>query len=263
MSKKIIHFVHANSFPAKTYNKLFSYLREDFKIGYLERHAHNPKFPVTDGWDFLKEELREEIEKRYAEKIIGVGHSFGGILHFLAAIKNPDLYKAIVLLDAPIISRLSSAGIKFLKKVNLIEKFSPFRVTRFRRSVWHTKKEAFEHFRRREKFQKFDETVLRDYVQHGTIESENKVKLFFEPNIEAEIYRTIPHNLPQFRGKLKIPAFYIGGKNSREAHLARIGFMQKHFPFQFHFIEGSHLFPLEKPQETAGIIQQILSSKIL
>ncbi|MBA2606633.1 MAG: alpha/beta hydrolase, partial [Acidobacteria bacterium] len=45
MLKEIIHFAHANGFPAKTYSKLFSYLEEDFEINYLEQHAHNPKFP--------------------------------------------------------------------------------------------------------------------------------------------------------------------------------------------------------------------------
>ncbi|MBA2605642.1 MAG: alpha/beta hydrolase, partial [Acidobacteria bacterium] len=81
MSKQIIHFAHANGFPAKTYNKLFSFLEDDFEINFLERHAHNPKFPVTDGWERLRDELREELQKRYAQRIIGVGHSLGGILH--------------------------------------------------------------------------------------------------------------------------------------------------------------------------------------
>ena len=73
MPKEIIHFAHANGFPAKTYSKLFSFLESDFEINYLLRHAHNPKFPVTDGWERLRDELREEIQKRYTKKIVGVG----------------------------------------------------------------------------------------------------------------------------------------------------------------------------------------------
>ncbi len=68
MTKETIHFAHANGFPARTYNRLFSFLEADFEINYLERHAHNPKFPVTDGWERLRDELREEIEKRYTQK---------------------------------------------------------------------------------------------------------------------------------------------------------------------------------------------------
>lgn len=258
MQKEIIHFAHANGFPAKTYNRLFSYLENDYQIGFLERHAHNPKFPVTDDWHFLKEELREEIEKRYTQKIIGVGHSLGGILHFLAAIEHPEFYKQIILLDAPLISRLSGAGVKILKKANLMDKFSPSRLTRFRRNRWQTKEEAFEHFRQKEKFAKFDEVVLRDYIEYGTIENEKGVKLFFEPQIEAKIYRSLPHDFAKYRGKLKIPAAYVGGTKSREARLARLGFMRRNFPIDFYFLEGSHLFPLEKPVETAQMIKQII-----
>jgi pimeloyl-ACP methyl ester carboxylesterase len=122
MRKEIIHFAHANGFPARTYNKLFSYLSDAYEINYLERHAHNPKFPVTDGWEFLVDELKSEIEKHYTRKIIGLGHSLGGLLHFLVAVKHPELYKAIVLLDAPVISRLSGMGLKILKRTKLIDK---------------------------------------------------------------------------------------------------------------------------------------------
>ena len=257
MSKEIIHFAHANGFPAKTYSKLFSHLENDFEINYLERLAHNPNFPVTDGWKYLKEELREDIERRYSQPVIGVGHSLGGVLHFLVAVEKPELYRQIILLEAPIISRLSSRGLQVLKMTKLIDRFSPSQMTRFRRNLWRSKEEAFQHFISKPKFAAFDEEVLLDYIEHGTVESEKGYELFFKPSVEAKIYRTIPHNLPQFRGKLQVPTAYIGGTNSREAELARLSFMRKHFPIDFHFIEGSHLFPFEKPSETAKKILQI------
>jgi len=257
MTKPQIHFAHANGFPAKTYNKLFSLLADDFEIGFLERHGHNPKFPVSDNWKFLRDELREEIKMRYAEKIIGVGHSLGGILHFLVAVENPELYKQIILLDAPIISRFSSHSLRILKLTKLIDRYSPSQMTKVRRNLWQSKQEAFEHFKKKPKFDAFDEDVLRDYVEHGTVETEKGFELFFSPRVEAKIYRTIPHHLPAFRGKLNIPTVYIGGNHSKEGELARLSFMKKHFPIDFIQIEGSHLFPFEKPFETAEKIKII------
>ena len=188
-----------------------------------------------------------------------MGHSLGGILHLLVAVENPELYQQIILLDSPIISRLSSAGIKYLKFTKKFDKSPLVKTTRFRKSVWKNKSAALEHFQKKEKFAKFDGDVLRDYVEYGTIESEKGAELFFNPAIEAAIYATLPDDLPKLRGKLKVPTSYIGGTNSREAEMARLGFMQKNFPVKFQFIEGSHLFPLEKPQETASIILKILS----
>lgn len=260
MPKEIIHFAHANSFPAKTYSKLFSYLNDDFELGYLERHAHNPRFPVTDGWKYLAHELQTEIENRYTQPVIGIGHSLGGILHFLVACENPQLYKAIILLDAPLVSRLSGAVLKFAKLTRLADKYSPSRTARFRRNLWQTKSEVFEHFKQKELFKNFDKDVLLDYSQHGTIPHERGFSLYFEPKIEARIYRTLPDSFTKFRGKLKVPAIYIGGTHSREARLARLSFMRKYFPFEFHFIEGSHLFPFEKPFETAKMLNNVISN---
>lgn len=256
--KPIIHFAHANGFPAKTYNKLFSFLADDFKIGYLERHGHNSRFPVSDGWRFLKDELRAEIENRYTEKIIGIGHSLGGILHFLNAVERPELYRQIILLDSPLMSRLSEFGFRLMKTTGRWKKTPLVRQTDSRRNQWKSKEEAFEHFKKKKKFAAFDEDVLRDYIEYGTVETDEGVKLFFDPAIESNIYQTLAHGFSKYRNHLKVPTIYIGGTHSREAKAARLKFMQKHFPIDFYFIEGSHLFPFEKPKETAELIKKII-----
>ncbi len=262
MKKPTIHFAHANGFPAKTYNKLFSYLQEDFQIGYLDRHGHNPEFPVEDNWIALRDELIYELKKSYDEPIIGMGHSFGGVLNLLAAVKEPELFEALVLLEGVIISPLSSFVVGILKKTNLIDKFSPSKSTRQRRRSFNSREEAFQHFKKRNKFSEFDEESLRDFAEYGLVEDAGKFKLFIEPEIEAKIYRTLPDDLPSYRGRLKVPTVYIGGNNSKEARLARLGFMKKHFPIDFKYVEGSHLFPFEKPLETAGEIKEFLSAII-
>ena len=138
-----------------------------------------------------------------------------------------------------------------------MDRFTPSQITRYRRNSWKSKQEVYEHFKPKPKFDAFDEDVLRDYAEHGTIETGKGLELFFKPSIEAKIYQTIPHHLPTLRGKLKIPAAYIGGNHSREGKLARLSFMKKHFPIDFYQIQGSHLFPFENPQLTAEKIKLI------
>lgn len=259
IDRPIIHFAHANGFPARTYTKLFSFLEDDFRIGFIERHGHHPDYPVTDGWRFLKEELRAEIESRYAEKIIGIGHSLGGILHFLNAVERPDLYRQLILLDSPLMSRLSEFGFRLMKKTGRWKRTPLVRQTDFRRDVWSSKQEAFEHFKSKKKFAAFDEDVLRDYIEHGTVEYEKGVRLFFDPRVESRIYQTLAHGFARFRNRLNVPTAYIGGTDSREARAARLKFMRKNFPIDFYFIEGTHLFPFEKPRETADLIKTVIS----
>ena len=145
------------------------------------------------------------------------------------ACEKPELYQQLILLDSPIISRLSSQGLRILKLTKLIDRYSPSQITRFRRNLWQTQDEAFAHFKAKPKFDAFDEDVLRDYIKYGTVETEKGFELFFKPHIEAKIYRTIPHHLPTFFGKTSPPITYIGGTTSREGKLARLGFMKKHF----------------------------------
>ncbi|MGL1400112.1 alpha/beta fold hydrolase, partial [Vibrio parahaemolyticus] len=92
-----LHFAHANSYPAGTYGMFFEQLRAHYDVRALPIHAHNPRFPVDDGWRTLARELREELERSYTEPVILVGHSMGGILALMAARKRPALVRCVVL----------------------------------------------------------------------------------------------------------------------------------------------------------------------
>ncbi len=93
MFKEIIHFAHANGFPAETYSKLFSFLEKDFEIGYLGRHAHNRKFPVANGWERLRDELREEMQKRYTKKLSASDTVWAEFCIFSLRLKIPNFTK--------------------------------------------------------------------------------------------------------------------------------------------------------------------------
>ena len=254
-----IHFAHAAGFPSLTYSKLFDCLRPDFEIGFIRKHAHNPDYPVTDNWELLAVELADELSATYDEPVIGVGHSLGGVLHLLAAVKRPELYSSIVLLDAPIISRLSSFGLKVMKRTGLLKRYPPASTTRFRRRVFQSREEALDYFRSKKNFAGFAPEVLSDYVEYGLEHRDGMYRLVFEPEIEAQIYSTIPHHLPSLKGRLPIPFAYIGGTDSYEARLARLGFMRRNFPVRFRFVPGTHLFPFENPEKTAASIRAVLA----
>lgn len=259
MTARRIHFAHAAGFPSLTYNKLFGCLRPDFEIGFIHKHAHNPDYPVTDNWELLARELADEISSTYDKPVIGVGHSLGGVLHLLAATRRPELYTSIVLLDAPIISRLSSFGLRVMKRTGLLRKYPPASSTRFRRRNFQSREEALEYFRSKKNFAGFDPEALADYVEHGLEHTGDEYRLVFEPEIEAQIYSTIPHHLPSLKGRLPVPISYIGGTDSYEARLARLGFMRRNFAVRFRLVPGTHLFPFENPEKTAAAIGEVLS----
>ena len=95
----MLHFVHANSFPAETYRIFFDHLGGHYDVHALAMHAHNPKYPVKDGWHALMLELIDELTARYDEPVILAGHSMGGMLGLMVARARPDLVRCVVLID--------------------------------------------------------------------------------------------------------------------------------------------------------------------
>ena len=98
--RDIIHFSHANGFPAQAYRKLFGYLEADYQIGYINAIGHDPRFPVTEGWPNLIDELILYLEQHYDQPVIALGHSLGGFLSFFTALRRPDSWVAARTLSA-------------------------------------------------------------------------------------------------------------------------------------------------------------------
>lgn len=265
MKKDIIQFSHANGFPGSTYASLFSYLQNEFEIRYIDMLGHLPQYPVTNNWSLLVDELIDNIEHQHSRAgkklpVIGMGHSLGAAITFFAAIRKPELFKALVLLDAPIFAYPKAQIIRFLKKIHRIYWITPAgsRTLR-RRRHWPSYEGALEYFRSRPLFKNFSETALHDFVTYGTVPDseggEGRV-LKFDPKVEAEIYQTLPHTYHEHRFKLQIPTVAIIGKNSGITHRMDMRFMEKFFNVRLKITAGGHLFPFEYPAETAKIVKE-------
>lgn len=251
---QILHFSHANGFPAACYRKMFSHLERDFEIGFVNTIGHDPRFPVTDGWPHLVEELIERL-KAYRQPVLGVGHSLGGYLTVLAAIARPELFRAIIVLDSPIIGAWAGRAFGLVKRFGLVDRVTPAGSTRDRRSHWKSADEAFRHFRHRKTFRNFDPDCLRDYVTLGMVPAAHGVRLAFDPKIETRIYRTIPHGLVHELPRLETPRGFICGRDSRE--MKRAGSAATRRFFRVVRIAGGHLFPFERPEAAAHAIRDL------
>ncbi len=262
MKKQLPHLVfsHANGFPAPCYAKFLGALQNDFSIRYLPRIGHHPDYPVTDGWSDLTRELIDFVAGG-PHPVIAVGHSLGGFISFMAAAQRPDLFSALILLDAPIFSAVKASGLQLSKRLGFVDWVTPARATRNRRRHWANEAEALAHFRSRPLFRHFDPECLADYVRYGMIEEGQPGGgrvLWFDPEIEYRIYGTISHKLHKELAQLKVPAGFIGGRKSRESRVFGISAMRGRFRFKR--IEGGHLFPFEHPLETAQAVREMAAA---
>jgi pimeloyl-ACP methyl ester carboxylesterase len=227
-------------------------LASRFTVSWIEAIGTDPRFPVSEGWPHLVDQLIESIR----EPVYGVGHSLGGYLNYLAAVRRPELFRAIVLLDAPIIGAFRGGMLGATKRLGIVDRVTPAGATRDRRSTWSSRAEAKAHFRSRALFRHFTDDCLDDYVRHGLTERNGKLQLRIDPAIEYQIYRTIPHDMMKHLPKLHVPAAFIGGEDSDVVRRVRLAGMKP--KFQMRKVPGGHLFPFERPRDAATSIAQVL-----
>ena len=258
MRKPVLQFSHANGFPAPCYGAMLGAFGDRYRIGAIEAIGTDPRYPVTERWLHLVEQLEDAIERDWhGEPVYGLGHSLGGYLAFLAAVRRPELFHAIVLLDAPIVGPIKGRILGATKRLGVVDRVTPAGATRDRRSEWPSREEAKAHFRTRRLFRDFTEECLEDYVRHALVGGHGHFRLRIDPEIEYRIYRTIPHDMSRYLRRLQVPAAFVGGADSDVVR--RVGMSLMRGPrFLKRRIPGGHLFPFEHPREAAAAIQELL-----
>jgi pimeloyl-ACP methyl ester carboxylesterase len=261
MTRPIIHFVHANSYPAATYRVFFEELKENYDVQALDMHAHNPEYPVTNGWAALARELIDELTTRYDEPVILVGHSMGGMLSLMGAKARPDLVRCVVLLDSPVVTGWRAVLLRIAKRTGLDKKFSPARSSEKRRNLWSDAEAAYQHYAAKPIFAAWPPEVLRDYVEHGLIAHPQGVTLRYTREKETAVYRSLPHHIGKLtRRGFPVPVGFIGGVDSVECRQAGLAATRQLVGRHFAQVPGGHLFPMESPAVAANAVHRMIRS---
>jgi pimeloyl-ACP methyl ester carboxylesterase len=147
---------------------------------------------------------------------------------------------------------------------------SPGKISRRRRDTWPDAQAALDHFARKKAFARWEPQVLRDYIAHGTHDVQTpqgpRRVLSFERDVETAIYNTLPHNLDRLlrRHPLGCPIGFLGGTESQEMQQVGMAMTRKlvgtAHPGRLRMLEGTHLFPMENPPQTAAAIDQMLTA---
>lgn len=251
-----IFFAHANGFPSGTYGKLFAALAPQYQVAHLEQHAHDPSFPADDNWYNLVDELIHHLE-RQPQPVWGGGHSLGGVLHLHAALRCPRLYRGVVMLDSPVLTRADQWVILAAKRLGFIDRLTPAGRTLGRREEFDDLESARQYFSGKTLFRGFDPDCFDAYLQHGLQRVGDRWRLRFDPATEISIYRGVPHTSPGRPRKLKVPLAVVRGRQSRVVmphHTRTVGRMARGEALS---MPGGHMFPLERPLDTANLLKDL------
>lgn len=263
--KTPLHFYHANGFPVSVYLPMMTVLVEKFRVLGMGIRGQDAQTEGNTSWHDVADDLIHFLDAKMPGPVIGVGHSIGGVATMIAAVKRPDLFSKIILVDPAILPYRHVAAMGLLRCLGKKEAFFLAKRARGRKKVWKDRNEAYEYFKNKSLFKSFDEQFLKSYVSYGLKESvSGGVELLCPPEAEAKIFENYPLYVWLWPKRLSIPVSIIRGEFSDVFSLSSAKrFCKKNRNTKYYEVKGAgHLFPMEKPDETIKIIEECIYSQV-
>lgn len=256
MNRPLVVFSHANGFPSGSYRKFFSFLEPQVELLAIDMFGHDARFPVNDNWGSLVRELLAFLDAHADRPVIGLGHSMGAMVSFMAAHREPGRFCGVVMLDPPIINGWPAYLFQLMKWLGRADDVTPAGKSRNRRSRWPTREAAIADLGRKKLFAAFDPQCLADYVDAATELRDGEFHLRYLVEKELAIFRTTPSNPWRYLRRLPVPGVLVTGETSEVAMPAHVARLHRWHGLQHVTTAGGHLFPLEHPQATARLVLQ-------
>ncbi|MGQ9908158.1 MAG: alpha/beta fold hydrolase [Candidatus Flexifilum sp.] len=261
-----LHLAVANGFPPETYTPLIDALNTRTAVFCLPPRPlwTPPPDPGTlTQWRDLADDLLRLLADRGDQPVIAVGHSLGGVVSLIAALKQPQRFRALILLDPVILPPPAMRLMRRMQAAGQMEAFPLVQGALRRRARFAAPEEAFAYWRTRPLFADWSDDALRRYVAAGLVPDPDGDgwTLRWSAAWEARVFAT--GHIGSWRDLKRLnrltpplPALLVRGATSDtllEACAARIAARCPQIAVRT--LDGhGHLFPLSAPEATARLI---------
>ena len=273
-------FLHANGYPPETYRNFLGGFLNAYQVTAIYLRPCWPGADPEDiqNWLCFRDDYLDYLTQREdpslqsgvspgQARIIGVGHSLGAMATIMAAIKEPDHFKALVLIEPVLFSRLRGTFLRLTFPLKLMRRFHPLvKRTLKRKTSFPDQESMYQNYRKKPIFQRLSNDVLAGYVEGLAAKNpDGSVTLRYSPAWEARIYETsgiadwyVWRNL----SNIELPILVMRGAISDTLWASTLDQMVDRLPVgRAYTVEGAgHLAPLEKPLLTAEIMKDFLNS---
>ena len=255
-----------NGFPPGVYAPLAALLGSDYhRVSLFPRPWWDDKIPEKfPNWRILADDLVAGIRQHNLAPVIGMGHSMSGMALVMAAAKNPDLFRALILIDPVILPPIAYWTYPLFNILGTHIRMNMIKGAENRRREWPSVEDAYQHFRKASVFRRCSDEVMRLYAEGITRPQKDGegVELIYSPQWEATIYHRSPAlNVWPLISRLKVPTCVIRGAESNAFLPAAARQMRRKRP-DFPLVEipgAGHLVPFEAPEAVAEAANAFLA----
>ncbi len=183
-----------------------------------------------------------------------------------AAVKQPELFSHVILIDPTLLSPWILWRMKFLKFFGYEERSFLIKGALRRKREWESSRAAYDYFRGRQLFKNWSDEMVKTYTESiAAPSSQGGVHLIYPPEWEAQIYRTIPTDVWKFAKQLQQATLVIRGENSNTFTADGEKAFRKANPRAIMKVVPAtgHLVPQEKPEEVGQLIMDFVRVTIV
>jgi len=265
-SGPMAHFLHGNGFCAGTYTPFIKHIVKDLRVIASDVRGHGgsdfDRIQPVRSWRVFAKDLKVVIERTAQPPIIGMGHSLGAVSTCIAAAAFPALFRMVVLVEPVFLLPRRIAVIGLMRALGLRGRLPRARAARRRRRMFRNKAEALGRLLSgRGAFKAWSPEFVEAYLECGLLEKDSEsAVLTCDPELEAQIFESIPLEVWGYVKRLRCPVLAIRGEQS-DVFLPGAANRLKRLAVdcEVDTIAGTGHFPtMEKPEECAKVIREFL-----
>ena len=256
---------HATGFHGRCFNPVVESLNTEYECtsfdfrGYGDSNLPNDWSVTWQGYCDDALAIARSLQNK--NQIIAVGHSMGATALVMAALIEPELFKALILYE-PIIfpESMRNAQTASHQPIPLAEG------ARRRRTTFASRDEAFANYSSKPPMNVFDEKSLRAYVDFGFNDvriaetNENCVVLKCNPEHEARTYETgTSHETWEQLHLLRVPAWIVAGAVAAMQPSSWSELIAKKIPNSkfIQWPDAGHFGPMQQPARLADLVREV------
>lgn len=216
--KPVIHFLHGTGFCGRAYEPFLNPLRTEFDVFMqdVQGHGNSSVGGPFVGWQGSARQALAVMDTQreyFGERpVIGVGHSFGGVVTMFMGAMDPARFAGLVLLEPVFFSKSKLMIMKLADWLGVIKRNPLAKQALRRRSRWSNREAAWNYLHQRGIFKGWDDVSLNAYLDHGLkTHPDGCLELKCPPEMEAALFSSYPAKLWHHLKILNIPTLALIG----------------------------------------------------